>query len=186
MKWVQGVRAKLTERQWRALRLWGPIALGALLLLLLAASWLPSLAESRIRERLAPHGLEFRADIGLSLSGAALNDVEVRTKAGKPLLRAERIEADVAFWSGELRALSLAHATIEIELNWMKEWRARRSSGSGGASQPAGGARKLPPVRVEDARVLLRDGHGTFLDASGLSATVQDGKVEARLAKTTL
>ena len=103
VKWVRG---KLSERQWRLVRLWGPVAAGALLLLIVLAVWLPALAERRIRQRLAPLDLDFRASIGLSLSGAVLRDVEVLTKSGQRLLQARRVEADVSFWHGELRGVS--------------------------------------------------------------------------------
>jgi hypothetical protein len=187
---VKWVRSKLSERQWRLVRLWGPIAAGVLLLLIVVSVWLPALAERRIRQRLAPLDLDFRASIGLSLSGAVLRDVEVLTKSGQRLLQARRVEADVSFWQGELRAVSVEEAALEVELEWLRSWqkqRAVRSTGSASQpAQPTAEARKLPALKLAQSRVKLRDAQGAFLDVSGLDVTLLEGALALRLGRVTV
>jgi hypothetical protein len=187
---VKVPRLNLTASQLQLLKRWGPVAAGVCAVCLAVAFWLPSMAERKIRSRLAAYGLDFRADVGLSFSGAVLRDVEILSAGGRPVLKAQRLSADIAIWGGELQSLALEDASITLELAVLKDIQKRRhartSSAAGGAAEPASTGRPMPVVHVARATVSVRDDKGPLLVARQIAGELSGDKFQVEAAQLTL
>jgi hypothetical protein len=147
---------------------------------------LPTLAESKIRSRLANYGLEFRADVGLSFSGAVLRDVEILA-GPRHVLRAKRLMAGVSFLGGELESVALEDAAITLDLSVLKEIQKRRNARSKSASSAeATPARRLPPVQVLRTKLSIRDEKGALAGAEQISGELLDDKFQVKVARLSL
>jgi hypothetical protein len=181
-------RVNLSADQLRLVKRWGPVAGGLCALCLVVAFWLPALAESKIKSRLASYGLDFRADVGLSLSGAVLRDVEILAVGGRHVLRAKRLVADVSFLGGDLESVALEDAAITVELSVLKDIQKRRSerakaAGSAGTGSPA---RRVPPLHVLRTKLSVRDDKGVFAVADQITGELKDGKFQVQAAHVSL
>jgi hypothetical protein len=184
-------QVNLSAAQLRLVKRWGPVAFGVCVLCLVVAFWLPSLAKSKIQSRLAGYGLELRADVGLSFSGAVLRDVEILATAGRPVLRAKRLSADVS-WSGEVQSVVLEDGAITLELSVLKEIQKRRA----GRAKPAGteqgtgadgkSTRRFPSLRVERTKLSVRDDKGALAVLDKISGELADEKFKVVAAHASL
>ncbi|HTU56928.1 MAG TPA: DUF748 domain-containing protein, partial [Polyangiales bacterium] len=184
-------RLNLTASQLLLLKRWGPVAGGVCAVCLVVAFWLPSLAERKIQSRLSAYGLDFRADVGLSFSGAVLRDVQILSATGRPVLKAQRLSADISVWGGELQSIALEDAAITLELAVLKDIQKRRRERASGApaaaAEPgASQARRLPVVHVARAVVSVRDDKGPLLVAKQIAADLSEDKFQIGAAQVTL
>lgn len=176
---------KLTASERRRAVIWGSAAAVSLACIALAI-WLPVLIERRIAERLEPHQLRFQADVGLSLGGVHLEDVHVLTSEGAELARVGSVDVAVSLWGARPKQLSVADAQIDVGLDWLKTWRARREKSAAASSAGPAVSSDLPQVELADVKVRVHDQQGVLLGAEGIEGKIADGAFQASVDRVFL
>jgi hypothetical protein len=189
-------------RRWR----WILIALVASLDVFVALRIaVPLLAQARVRERLEPLGLQWRAGLSsVELGGLRFEDVSIESAtSGVPIAQLGSLQVELSW----LRALSSPRAAIgqvraarvelELGLDELSRLYASRHAGESGSVTPeqvapaqaapeqAAGA-KLPSLYIDGARLKLHDGEGPLVDAELSRWVVDDAGWEAELSRCEL